>query len=354
MDEQGAGEGGGLDACDRLIPVRQKGIWPMSEPQRPYIDRKLEMNFVGDWGWANIHKVCGWLGAGMLECAAPGSRYAIWSTRYVAAETVRMVGRGDYDLAFSTPAAFVENAVSGVGVFEGEQYPDLVAIGTFPQTDSIIFAVDAALGLRTFEDIRRAKPALHIATNENDGDSFIGFAAHEVLRESGISPDDIRAWGGSFVERDPPDQCCEAVRDGVANAIFYEAVMTPYWRNLAKSRPLSFIPVEADVLARLKQKYHWSTNIVKAGALEGLDRDLEAINWSDWMCFTRKEFPDDVAYALAWVACNTSEIIERQYRHLPVEISPLTYPIRPEKVVQTSIPLHPGAARCYRDLGYLA
>jgi TRAP-type uncharacterized transport system substrate-binding protein len=117
--------------------------------------------------------------------------------------------------------------------------------------------------------------------------------------------------------------------------------------------PLSFIPFEKDVLARLREKYGWTTNILPAGALEGLNFDLEALDWSDWLCMVRPDFPEDVAYALAWVACNTQEIIERQYRHIPVNFSPLTYPILPEKIVKSPIPLHPGAARYYRERGLI-
>jgi TRAP-type uncharacterized transport system substrate-binding protein len=319
----------------------------------PRIDRPLEMNFVGDWGWANIHKVAGWLGAGLLERCPPGSRYAIWSTNYVAAETIRMVGDGHYDLAFSTPAKYVRNAVDGVGLFAGKCYPNLRAIGTFPQTDSLILAIDASLGLTSFDDIRKQRPALRIATQPNDGESFIGYAVHEVLREAGISVETLIDWGGSMVERDPPDQCVEALRTGAANAIFYEAVMTPYWRNLARDIPLKFIPYEADVLMRLKSKYKWTSHVLPADALTGMTSDLEVLDWSDWLCMVRSDFPDEVAYVLAWVACNTADIIERQYRHLPRQFSPLTYPIVPELIAQSAVELHPGAARYYREVGLL-
>ena len=265
-----------------------------------------------------------------------------------------MVGDGHYDLAFSTPAKYVENAVDGVGLFSGKSYPDLRAIGTFPQTDSLILAVDASLGLKSFEDIRTKRPALRIATQPNDGDSFIGFAVHEILKEAGIPVETLAEWGGGMVEFDPPDQCVQALRDGVANAVFYEAVMTPYWRNLARDIPLHFIPYGPEVLAKLKQKYKWTTNILPGDALNGMTSDLEVLDWSDWLCMVRPEFPDDVAYALAWIACNKQEIIERQYRHLPRRFSPLTYPIEPARVAQSPIKLHPGAARYYREIGLIS
>jgi TRAP-type uncharacterized transport system substrate-binding protein len=51
--------------------------------------------------------------------------------------------------------------------------------------------------------------------------------------------------------------------------------------------------------------------------------------------------------------CERREAIERQYAHIPPHRSPVTYPLDPVKIAQTSIPLHPGAERYYRDAGVL-
>jgi TRAP-type uncharacterized transport system substrate-binding protein len=319
----------------------------------PRIDRQIELHLMGDWGWANIHRVCGWLGSQVLECAPPGSRYAIWSTPYVANETVFAVSDGKVDMAFSTPAHHVANAIAGVGPYEGKKVGPLLSLGTFPQTDSLILAIDKKLGIKTFDDIRKKMPPLHISTQGEDGVNNLGYAIHRLLESAGLPRAQIEEWGGSFVEAVPPDQCCKAVRDGRANAIFYEAIMTPYWRNLARDFPLNFIPFERHVLESLYQRYGWKTNVVPAGLLTGLDQPLEALDWSDWLSMVRPEFPDDVAYAIAWAACNTTEIIERQYRHLPPQHSPLTYPLDPRKIAQTAIPLHPGAERYYKEAGYI-
>ena len=166
----------------------------------PRVEREIEFNLVGDWGWANIHRVCGWLGAGVMERSRPNSRYAIWSTPYVATETVRLIGSGKYDLAFSTPSHMVRNAVDGVGLYEGESYPNLMSIGTFPQTDSLVLAIDASLGICSFDDIRKKKPALHISTQSNDGISYIGFAVDRLLAEAGV-PREKNSRMGWFVRR---------------------------------------------------------------------------------------------------------------------------------------------------------
>lgn len=320
---------------------------------RPYFDRVVQPQFMGDWGWANLHRVCGWLGSQIVESFAPGSKYAIWSTPFAAAETVFSVADGEVDMALSTPAHMVRNAVDGKGLYEGRKIDSLLSLGTMPQTDSLLFAVDARLGIRSFDDIREKKPALHISTSPNDGINNIGFAVDRILDAAEIPREKILEWGGSFVEAGPPDECAQAVRDGRANVLFYEAIMTPYWRNLARDMDLDVLQYDREVLDHLKTTLDWQTNIVPAGLLRRQDAAIEAIDWSDWLMMVRPDFDDDVAYALAWASCNTMDIIERQYRHLKPEHSPLTYPLDPEKICRAPIPLHPGAAKYYREAGLI-
>jgi uncharacterized protein len=67
----------------------------------------------------------------------------------------------------------------------------------------------------------------------------------------------------------------------------------------------------------------------------------------------RADLPEEVAYLLAWCLGEQRARLERYYRHLPSERSPVTYPLDPAKMARTPIPLHPGAERYYREYGYL-
>ena len=42
------------------------------------------------------------------------------------------------------------------------------------------------------------------------------------------------------------------------------------------------------------------------------------------------------------------KILESQYRHIPAEDSPITYPLKPQKIAVTPIPLARGAEKNYR------
>jgi TRAP-type uncharacterized transport system substrate-binding protein len=63
--------------------------------------------------------------------------------------------------------------------------------------------------------------------------------------------------------------------------------------------------------------------------------------------------PDDVAYLLTWCLVETRQTIEAQYRHIPPERSPLSYPLNPTKMARSTILLHPAAEQFYREGGFL-
>jgi TRAP-type uncharacterized transport system substrate-binding protein len=73
------------------------------------------------------------------------------------------------------------------------------------------------------------------------------------------------------------------------------------------------------------------------------------LDFSDFLMIAREDLPDDVAYLIAWCLCERRQVIDQAYRHIPPARSPVTYPLDPQKIAQTTIPLHPGAARYYRE-----
>src|SRR5262245_24568883 len=134
----------------------------------PRLNRSITLHFYGDWGQANLHRVCGWLAQEVGDRSGPHSRFAIWNGRG-GTDAVRAVGRGQVDVALSTPAAFVTTALDGRGPYRGEAFPHLRALGSVPQLDRLVLAVSAEVGVRSFADIRERRIPLRIATSPDDG-----------------------------------------------------------------------------------------------------------------------------------------------------------------------------------------
>jgi hypothetical protein len=321
---------------------------PVPELRGPRIERDVVLQFQGDWGQANLHRICGWLAQEFNDRAGPGSRTATWSGRG-GSDAVEAVAERRVDLAMITPAYLGHSARAGLGMFAGTPHPELRALGVMPQDDRLVLAVGAELGIASFEDLRTAKPAMRIATSHDDGVNTIGYAVTRVLAAHRVPREEIVSWGGAFLEDERPFPPIAWYRDGLADAVFHEAIMSPEWQTATTARQTRFIPMEVDALVSLSDELGWPAATLAAGYLPGLDADLPTLDFSDFLVLVHETMPDDVAYLLTWCMSETSEGIERQYRHIPPERSPVGYPLDPDRMQRASIPLHPAATRYYDE-----
>jgi TRAP-type uncharacterized transport system substrate-binding protein len=177
-----------------------------------------------------------------------------------------------------------------------------------------------------------------------DGINHVGTAARTLLERAGV---DVLGWGGEFLTDERPFESFDHVLAGRANAVVHEAVMLPHWQEFG--RWFTFLDVEQDVLDGLWTDFRWPSATIEDGYFPNRGR-FQTLDFSDFLVLTRSDLPDDVAYAIAWVLGETREVIEQQYRHLPPERSPITYPLDPPTMGIAPIPLHPGAARYYDAL----
>lgn len=314
-----------------------------TRPAEPRIDRSFTLHMKGDWGTANLHRVCGWISQELTDRCGPHTKVAIWNGRGFS-DSVRAVGRGEVDIAMTTPVTFATAALDGRGVYQDEYFPELRALGVVPQRDRLVVGVSKSVGAATFAELRELKPALTVATSVNDGVNHVGLAAHAILERSGV---DVIGWGGQFLEDERPFETLDHVLADRANAVIHEAIMLPHWQQFGGT--YNFMEVEPEVLQSLQADFGWRTAVVADGFLPGRPAFC-TLEFSDFLMLTRSDLPEDLAYAIAWILGETREVIESQYRHLAPERSPITYPLDPHVMGITPVPLHPGAARYYRAL----
>lgn len=299
----------------------------------PRLDHPVTLAFRGDWGQANMHRICGWLAQEIGDRSPPGSQFAIWSGRG-GLDQVAALRAGQADIAVVTPAAAVPMLK-----------PDgLCALGVIGQRDRLVVAVDAGLPVSTVADLAAVSGEVTIATSADDGINLIGLAAHKALRLAGL---DISGLSFRYDERPFPPIGWFA--DGEADVLIHEAIMTPHWQRIAAKRPVRYLPWGDDVLAAFAAE-GWPAATVEAGYLPGLDEDLRTLDFSDFVLLCPQALADDVAYLAVWCMVKTRRALEAQYAHLPPDHSPVTYPLVPADMARTPIPLHPAAARAYADL----
>jgi uncharacterized protein len=324
----------------------------MSAAKEARIDRVITVNMMGDWGIANLHRICGWIGAELWRRSLPGSRFATWAGRG-STDGIDAVLNGEMQTALFVPAGMATTIVEGRGFFSRPDIKRMKALGTLPQDDRLVFAIDASLGVSSFEELRRKKPKFLLTTGIDDGVNTVGFTAHRFLEAAGIGRKTLESWGATIIDGEAPWDTIPLVTRGDADAVLFEAVMTPYWTELLSKKKMNFLPFEENVLSALEQKYGWKRGHVPADRFPGLPGAYDALDFSDFLLICRDDLPDDIAYTIAALMCETPQILERQYKHLPPKMSPVTYPLEPRKIARTSIPLHPGAERYYNERGLL-
>jgi TRAP-type uncharacterized transport system substrate-binding protein len=320
-------------------------------PGEPRIERSVTLQFIGDWGQANFHRICSWLCQEFCDRSGSHSRVGIWNTVHGGIDAAESVFNGEVDMAIITPAQSLPAAREGGGIMNGRAMPSLRALAVLPQRDRLVLALPRELGISTFEQLREKKPALSIATSEDNGANLIGYFARRFMEAHGIDEATLQSWGGRYIDSARPDLSVHRFRDGVADALLQEAIMTPWWTEAVKKRDAVFVPAEPLALAKLKQAYGWRGAEIAAGFFNGQPEAIQTLDFSDFVLVVREDMPDDVAHLLTWCVVEQRMTLERQFHHIPPERSPLSYPLDPVAMAQTSLPLHRGARKYYEEAG---
>lgn len=316
-------------------------------------DSRLDLTMVGDWGTANFHTIWGWVSAHLRWRSAPLSKFTI-RTGSAYRDSVELVGMGEADLSVTTPTHIgVRWAREGRHFYGGRAFPNLRTLGHLPQDDRLTFAVRADTGITSFADLKTRKPKLRIAMPPRADDCLCSYVIDLIFRAHGIDPMDIVEWGGSYYEHENPRACLKAAQSGDCDAVFNEAIMVSNWSELVAQQPMTFLAIEPEAMKILVDNYGLKPAVLEKGRLRN-EREVPCLDWSNWAILCRDDMPDDVAYRVTSVLVEERAEFEARFRHIPVHQSPLTYPIDPKRMPQgVDLPLHPGAARYYREHGYL-
>jgi TRAP-type uncharacterized transport system substrate-binding protein len=308
---------------------------------------------MGDWGQANFHRILCWLSQEINDRTEPGSLVYI-RNGIGGADAMAAVMNRDVDLAIGTPAGFGRMAMAGLGPFQGQPTTHLRALAVLPQDDRLVFAIDKDLGVTAVEQIAQRRLPLRVLVSKRDNVNFIGLAAMKLFEACGLDSASLSLWGGRFIEYERPEQCLAAMERGEADAIAQEAIMTPGWLELLKSRNLAILPWSEESLHRVQTDLLWHRAPLRAGYFPGQDAELQVLDFADFQIMVHADFPEDLAHLITWCLCNTSRVVERHYRSFPKDRTPMSYPLEPVQMARTTIPLHPGARRCYEEGGHIA
>jgi TRAP transporter TAXI family solute receptor len=165
-----------------------------------------------------------------------------------------------------------------------------------------------------------------------------------VFEEYGTSKKEIKGWGSNFIHAGWSESS-QQLLDGHADIIAPQAPLKwPVMVDLANSRDLKFFDIDQKVRQALKDKYGYVVADMPAGTYKGQDAALKTMADSV-VLLVNKDVPDDLAYQMVKIICENKDRW--------VATHAMFKPFDPKNAANVSIDLHPGAAKYFKEKGYI-
>jgi uncharacterized protein len=247
-------------------------------------------------------------------------------------------GVSDIGVTLATAAA---QASKGLGYFKNGEALSIRGLTRLIRPNQHYFnLVRADVGVRSFPEIAAKKPKLDLSVSESTYSA--GQIAEVTLKHYGIDLHrDIAAWGGSF-QYSHPGTVKSAV-EGKCNMIMWPDTIYGPSGIVSQIAPWVLLPLDEDIANKLDREYCAPVVTIPAGTLRGQTEPCLAVTNPGFELIINKDLPDDIAYLLA------KALNESSTQHWAAQ--DVFYSIR--HAPETSAPLHPGAARYYKEQGVL-
>jgi TRAP transporter TAXI family solute receptor len=233
---------------------------------------------------------------------------------------------------------FLRNAYRGTGVYAKEKpRTNLRLIANIQDPSYAFVAAKAETGIADLSQIRQKRWPIRVLS------AGIGSNATSVLAYFGLSREEIEAAGGR-IGNAPED------REKFDIAIGGGGVMTtaPEWRiwtEISQKFDLNFLELPEELLAKLAKEGEQERGTVPVGLYRGVVRPIPTVVRSGTVIYGRDDMPEDFAYTVAKAMDEQQELL--QWKHLN-----FSYNVR-NVWKAYEVPLHPGAARYYKERGYM-
>jgi TRAP transporter TAXI family solute receptor len=281
-----------------------------------------------------------------LGTASPGGPYIAYGeglarilTRSLGIEVTAQVTQGpaqnivlmekkEATLGFITMGAGIQGW-NGTDWAKGTQYRSMRVI--FPMFDTAFqFVALKSLGIHSLDQLANKR----VGVGPRVGTA--GTYMPEIFKALAI-PVSIRY--GSW-----DDMKAQALADDLDAICFVGGVPFPALKDLAAAQPVDFIEPSAQQVAIIKKQLpEISPSLVKKGTYASLAADYSTIGLYNF-AIAHKDLPDDLVYRIVKaVFDNNTEMIKFQLSARE------TIPTNIDR--DTMLPLHPGAARYYREAG---
>ncbi len=266
------------------------------------------------------------------SCGVPGL-VAVAQATPGSVENLRLVNSGQLESGFAQ-ADLAGWAYSGVKMFTGAgpQTKIRAIASLFAEAAHLVVPADSSI--RSLHDLAGKRVAL------GEQGSGTAAVASILLAAAGLRESDV---AGRYLR---PGPAAEELKAGALDALFLVGgYPVPALRDLAASIPVRLVPIEGDVVAAAEKefRFYYPTEI-PGGTYPGIETATPSLGFSAlWVV------NEDIGPSLVYEI--TKSLWREQTTQLLAKLDPIGKLIRLDHALEgLSIPLHPGAARYYREL----
>ncbi|HEV7693891.1 MAG TPA: TAXI family TRAP transporter solute-binding subunit [Hyphomonadaceae bacterium] len=236
-----------------------------------------------------------------------------------------------------TASGILAGAYRGEGGYAaGGPLNNLRLIAKIEDPSFLLIAVTTESGIASLAEIKAKKMKVRV---------LAGGGADTVLKYYGMTRADIIGWGGSV---NGSMGAREAAEFDVLIDDSASPMMNPegsHWTILSQRHDLKFLDLPEPLIQELAKTPGYQIVSTKWGLVKGVDRNIRTVGRSGEAIFARADTPETAAYDIA-------KAVDKARGDLIWLIR--RYSIDPRTVTENQgVPLHPGAARYYREMGYI-
>ena len=247
---------------------------------------------------------------------------------------VRFNARVDFGV---TSSAMLSAAYNSTLANKGP-YKNLRLIAKIEDPFYYLFAAKKESGIKDFASVKEKH--LPVRIMGVDGNMMT------ILKYYGITAEDIKSWGGKVGV--PLEESLNGNFDIVAGFLASPSLNpeSSYWTTLSQKFDLYFLELPDDLLKLIAQRNVDAEFVeTRNGLLRGVNSRIKTLGRSGESIFARDDTPEQAAYDLA-------KAIDENHGALKWFIRVYTYD--PKTVWQNfGVPLHPGAEKYYKEVGYM-
>ena len=245
----------------------------------------------------------------------------------------------------ATGSQFLWWAYQGVHDFakdpEGPR-KQLRLVANIQEPSYLIAAVRADSGITDLHQIKEKRMAVKIMASVGVG----GQTTPEILEYYGLTKESMAALGGELRTGNGPDQ-----RKGLDVVIGWAALENApeynMWYEISQKYDLKYLKLADDLVDKLVKEYDLEKRNVPLGLLRGIDQQFPTAVRTGNTIYGRADMPDDFAYTLA-------KALDEHQDLLQWANSGMNFSYNWRTVWKAfGVPLHPGAARYYKEKGYM-